>query len=421
MRELYKHIIALAFLVFLASTLKGQQANILDQYGHTSENDSILIRDYMDPEYNYLFIMYGSWCQDCRKELEDYLPYYSNWLNVFKTKVVVLDDFTFDDIEGGIDALSNYPYEVLATERIRVDLDIFDFPTNFLYRKDQTLIISNSGFTPGSQFNSYITTFLPKNPHPIFTGSIRQSLQKVDCEFVELEYSVPDITHEINGDFYFRASSNEGDVHYVRESVEDLKVYYLDTVSMEEYLLFDYDLKLCDRVSLYSTSEKRMIDAHVIDVYCEGIHFHYELNIPLTECVYFEDNLVLISGIGTNVGLFPDFDENDHHNLLQCHFVDNFPTYSSWNSGNCDEITSADDIENSHLISIVPNPVINELEIRHGFNDLEVNHIIDVSGNRVPIEYNQNSKLSVKHLAAGLYILNATIDGASLNLRFLKI
>ena len=214
MNAIQRHIICVFSLLLLVLSARAQ-VSLLDQYAFTSEDDSILIKDYMDPEYNYLFILYGSWCQNCKQQLDEYLPYYADWLAIYKTKIVVLDDFTFDDIDTGLDALSVYPYEAVATERIRVDLNIFNFPTNFLYTRNQDLIVTQLGFSSATEVDEFIVNFFPKNPHPIFRGEIRHTMLGVCGVSDQANYYIPNITHEINGDHYFKATSSMGEVHYI--------------------------------------------------------------------------------------------------------------------------------------------------------------------------------------------------------------
>jgi len=420
---IYKHIICfvITFCGLPSSALT--QETLLEQYAFTSTEDSILLFDYVDPEYNYLFILYGSWCNNCIQELEEYEAYYSDWLHIYNTKVVVLDDFTFDNIEDGLVALEAYPYEAFATERIRVSLDLFDFPSNFLFGQDREQIVLKTGFTSALEMNDLITLFIPKNPSPVLRGPIDQLVTYYDeCEALNTErITTNNNPVEINGQQYLRFTTTHGETHYVRESDDETKLFYLDTLNNEEYLLFDYDVSICDTVNIYSVSEQRLIEAHVLDIYCEFEYFYYELDIPFSNCFEEQKYFTMIAGVGSNAGLFAEFNETSVNSLLRCQKLNEKIIFEDIFFGDCQVIVANEDLSESNPVTLSPNPATDYVEMNHNYNHLEIISITDINAKEIVFKSILDNQLDVKDVPVGLYVINYIADGKYGSVRFLKI
>lgn len=391
------------------------QESVLDQWAFTSETDSVQLKNHIDENTNYVFSIYGDWCYPCKQELKAWKSQYAKWKADYNLEIVVLDDFNEDNILAALDSLEKeYPYKAFVTKRIHPAIDVNSFPTN-IFVTGKSVVYMESGQKDPSEMETLFVELFTKVKTPILDAALSQKqLFMENCaEAYKGVQSEESDTVIINSQRYRELYSEEfGESYFLRES-EDLNYVYLyDRDSEEEHVLFDYTKGICEEIELYSPLLKRNVKTIVVDVYCIGQRTYYELDIPYSECFGVSKYYTLVTGLGSNAGIIPVFDEFICYSSLICQFEDDLLSYEHPESEDCAILSSTDQGEFKSDLEIYPNPTQGEITIKHPSKKIEKIKVYGLLGHCVYTYENasQTIVLSLNGIERGVYFLELSID-----------
>ena len=206
----------------------------------------------------------------------------------------------------------------------------------------------------------------------------------------------------INDTSYTIISDNYGNTRcYLRE--ENMKVFCRFGSEIPEYILYDFDIKVGDTVSLHSCIEGLNYTGFVVqkDSLLIGSQYHTRYFI---ECLEWQ-SVQFIEGVGSNVGLmYCDIPWVDLWGDLYC-FSLNDTIYEtcgtgSESPGNCwDYIGISEQIQKQ--IVVYPNPA-DEWIFLNVEGDLQL-ELTDLAGRTC--RHSFSSSMNVQDLEQGIYIL----------------
>jgi hypothetical protein len=202
-----------------------------------------------------------------------------------------------------------------------------------------------------------------------------------------------------------------------RNDSANRKVYFVPEGHASEELLYDFNLKLNDKLpetylypypSGFDTSFVSGIDSVLV-----GTEFHKRYVISTS---YFNDYVILIEGIGSSFGLlsglFPPFEFGSNLLCMKQDGVTVFPD----SSYECMLVTGTKDfVQTRERISIVPNPVTHQratVLLPHEFSDCTL-ELYDIAGKEVARMENirQGALFTSETLSNGIYIYKIFIGG----------
>jgi len=401
--------LCISILLLFSFLVVQAQNHILDQWVFSSETDSMQLRDYVDQNKNYVISMYGDWCYPCKQELRAWKESYAEWQQEYNLEIIVLDDFNGENIVEALDTLNiEYDYTSFVTKDIHSSLDVQSFPTN-LFITGNSLVYMSSGAKEVEEMEQLFSEVFTKQKFPILDAPIEQKqllLENCAVDYGAINSEVGD-TILLNGFWYRELYSEELDERFFLRESDDLNyVFIYDEEKEEEFVLFDYTKGVCEEIELYSPLLKQMISTQVVNVYCIGQRTYYETNIPYTECFGEDVYYTLVTGIGSDAGIIPVFDQAVCYSNVICQFEEEELTYQNPESENC-EIVS--DVQETPLYAeghVFPNPNTGEFAVEHK-KEITAVIVYDVSGRKVHRETVQakSKMIDLGELASGAYFL----------------
>lgn len=407
-------IFIITTLLFSSLSVNGQNS-LLDQYIFSSDDDSMLIVDYLDPKTNYVFTLYGDWCGWCKKELRDYEDIYPQWQEDFNMKFVVLDDYGSDDIEQAIQDLSDYPYEIFVTKAIRMPLGVTGFPRNYFVSTGKELVYEKPGYASPEDMTELLDLLFDKNLRSNLPSNLTQATKVFnDCE---TEWQTGQLTEEVIefNEHNYQVFKRHGRDHYIREEIDYSKVYIYNEDKDEEHTLLDFTKEICETVSIYSVLTDSLLDLKVLDKYCVGQDQYLELDLKIADCEAVETNLTFISGKGSNAGLVPIFDQNFCYSHLNCQWEDGLMVFSE--TEDCLLLNDEELIVPEASVHIWPNPANDFLSVALSEGSSEGNITITSIRGEVLFRSSIQNRAEIKlsGFSAGIYLLTYTSkEGQSL-------
>lgn len=194
----------------------------------------------------------------------------------------------------------------------------------------------------------------------------------------------------------------EAEVGYVRENIAEKKVYYRSAIEgspyyEEEVLLLDYSVSIGDSVWVPGWGVPIRVDSIYMKSFNDGQQYKY-FELDNSVFSYYE-------GLGSIWwGILPE--------CSQYVFMLNYNNFG----GNCDDMVSTEEIDQSNSIVCYPNPVIDELTISNrsdGLSDDIEFKISDIIGKKYIEGVLENSKLTISldQVPSGILILTLYQDG----------
>lgn len=200
-----------------------------------------------------------------------------------------------------------------------------------------------------------------------------------------------------------------------RNDIINKRVYYVPKDSINEILLYDFNLSLNDTLPetyVYSQSEYTTITIDKIDSVL--INNTYLKRYHLDNAGF--GGQYLIEGIGSTLGLLspitPFFEEN-YDLLCFKNDYDNL-SYQSESDPDCDLITGIQEKNLNHSnIEIFPNPAIEYISIKNPFNESVLIEIYTTKGQKIKIITikENDSRIDISDLNAGLYFVRIFSNG----------
>lgn len=200
-----------------------------------------------------------------------------------------------------------------------------------------------------------------------------------------------------------------------RNDIVNKRVYYIPKDSINEILLYDFNLSLNDTLPetfVYKQSQYGTITVDQIDSVL--INNTYLKRYHLDNAGFGQE--YLIEGIGSTLGLLsPISPFFEHHFVLMCfdNEHDNL-SYQDYIYSDCDLITSVQDENLNHSnIEIFPNPATHYLRIENPQSRALSLDIFNAKGQRVKtIRKIENSdSIDISELNVGLYFIRISENG----------
>lgn len=228
---------------------------------------------------------------------------------------------------------------------------------------------------------------------------------------------------------------------YLKEDTLNEKVFLrlnsaTDTI---EYLLYDFSLHEGDTLPIsYNQPDVYLTNyVDVLDSVLIGGQFRKRLRISCVDCADYDMQYVdLIEGIGSTFGLVtvlaPLFEDNKS---LICYSNNSIDTILAWSPlyGTGFDVcefypVGIQDIADGELFSICPNPVNDQLNILNK-NPEQLNGRINIYdfnfqnlfSESLLLQANENGKLNVHDLSAGLYLISIDTGSKIYFKKFIKL
>lgn len=211
---------------------------------------------------------------------------------------------------------------------------------------------------------------------------------------------------------------------YIREDVENQKIYYKPTVNNPEILLYDFNAQVGDTIQSYDFQANEAIEIVVINKFYELITMHYKRIMKVRSMSldgnYIKDH-VWIEGIGDIDGLLQStktyFPSGSEQIFLHCFLQNNDVSYDSsffyygavnLSSEDCfvwNEPTIKIQSIPTNNINIYPNPVDDILTISSTDNAISRIEIFDISGRNIYNQKYYTNTINLSSLSKGVYFL----------------
>lgn len=197
---------------------------------------------------------------------------------------------------------------------------------------------------------------------------------------------------------------------------ENRKVYFVPKDSTNQYLLYDFSVEVGDTIP---------------QVYFE--HFYGEGMFLPDYSIYYVDTIFIngnphkrinenwVEGIGNLQGflLEPYFNISQYRVELTCMSVDNAQLFPMQNTTPCPmDLGVSDDLFSKLVIS--PNPASERIAITGFDSEFDVT-VHTLQGDIVVCHRTENNELEIAHLAAGIYLLQLTINNKTRVVKFTKV
>ncbi len=203
-----------------------------------------------------------------------------------------------------------------------------------------------------------------------------------------------------------------------RNDIINKRVYFIPKDSINEILLYDFNLNVNDTLPetlVYNQSEYNAITVDQIDSVLINNRYlkRYHLDNAGFERQY------LIEGIGSTLGLLsPITPFFEHHFILLCFKNDyNSLYYQDYSDPNCDLISMIQEENINHSdIEIFPNPVANIFTIENSQNRELFLEIFNSKGQRVKaiMKTENRNSINISDLNAGLYFIKISENGVQI-------
>ena len=200
-----------------------------------------------------------------------------------------------------------------------------------------------------------------------------------------------------------------------RNDIVNKRVYYIPKGSINEILLYDFNLSLNDTLPetfVYNQSENTTITVDQIDSVL--INNTYLKRYHLDNAGF--GGQYLIEGMGSTLGLLsPITPFFEYHFALLC-FKNDYDSlcYQDYNDPDCDLITGVQEENSNHSnIEIFPNPATHYLRIENPQSRDVSFEIFNSKGQKVKtIRKKENSdSIDISELDVGLYFIRISVSG----------
>lgn len=220
-----------------------------------------------------------------------------------------------------------------------------------------------------------------------------------------------------SGDFDCHAAPLYPEIGYMgafRNDIENKLVYFVARDSLNEMLLYDFNLEVGDTIKGYLVESSPWGEANIsiiynIDSILVGNDYRKRWHYAPNEIDPFMDGYI-IEGIGSENDLLGGLQAiHDMNGLLNCFSVDNQTLYPNNSAGPCDLVTSDNTIDYKKKVVIYcsPNPASNSIQF---ITDEEVGiysyKIYDGLGREVRNSvFIPNQTIDISNIKSGIYFV----------------
>ena len=404
--------------VLLAFQLFSQNpAEIGAQWIFSSENDSIQISSLSENHRNYIILFYGAWSNQSNEQLALFEAKMNVWKDQHNLDIIVINDFYATSIEDGLNEMLNYPFQKWVSKNIRNELDILKFPNAFFYVNNQ-LISQFESLKSVDEWEQIFNKYIKHELHENIQTSTEQLVSfAINCEgqLFDVLLEPKDSTEII----YKLTAFFEN--YRLRESTYFERVEISAPNSPFFFDLLVFDAEICQSIKIYSILSDKVIDVEVTDVFTQDGRRHVKTNMPFLNCPDHPEYLTFISGIGSNAGLVPVFNDSYVFSKLLCATVDEEQVFTFNNDpNNCNLSYHEDSITTSEDFQIFPNPTSHQIEIQGLDTTIDHIEIRNLEGKSCKIINGDQRFIELKDLSPGIYILTLSFENKTVHKKFIK-
>lgn len=408
------------FLLCITLQVFGQSpSEIGAQWIFSSENDSMQIKDLAESHDNYIILFYGAWSDQSKEQVDIFEAHQEAWKDEYELDIFILNDFYTSSVEDGLTELAGYPFINRVSKNIRSDIDILRFPSSFLFVNDQLILHNESLRTKEAweaSFDKYIKFDLRENLSTDIKQLIGFSFFNCMEEIFEIRL---DLRDSIDNIYDLTAMLND---HSLKETAdfECIRISPPENDFYFKQILFN--VEVCQTIRIYSPLIKTIVEMEVTDVYTKDGRRHVVTNLPFKDCPGNPEFLTFISGIGSNGGLVPLFDNTFVYSTLLCASINDEPVYLlNDDVSNC-ALTSQSNLvfNNFEDVQVFPNPSSHQIEIKGIEAALDRIEIKDMQGKTWIKISGDQKRIDIDILNPGIYLLSMSIENNTLHKKFIK-
>ncbi len=404
----------------LASQIFGQSpSKIGAQWIFSSDNDSIQIKDLGVNHANYILMFFGSWSDQCDEQLEIFEAHKTSWENQYDLDIFVVNDFYANSIEDGLNVLNGYPFQNRVAKNIRSEIDIQRFPSTLLFVNDQ-LVLQNESIRSKEEWEASFDQYIKFDLHRNLSSELKQvvAYSFFNCmeEIFEIKLDLKDSisnTYDLTEMLNDHSLSESEDFGCLRISPPENNFFFKQAL---------FNAEVCQTIRVYSPLIKTMVEMKVTDVFSKDGRRHVVTDLPFKDCPGNPNFLTFISGIGSNAGLVPLFDNTFVYTTLLCATVNDEQIYVLNNDATNCSITSQTNSELNTLedFKVIPNPSSHQIEIAGIDAIVDQIEIKDMQG-KTCLKFMGNQKqIDIQQLHPGIYLLSVSFENKTLYKKFIK-
>lgn len=415
MKGLFKYIVSILLIgIFFTSSLGQENHPLLNYEVFNARNNfsKHILKDELDEDSRYLIMLSKPKCHWCKEACSQWLEYKQKWENEFDTKIIIISRTDKDNLQTAVQPYYNaYPYDLYATQQSYRPLGVTGVPTVYFINYNRKVEGTTSWFP--ILVEDFIKTILSNGNYSIFKEANYRIWNNEACD------DESSLTYQTT-----IQKSGSLDLIHIQGDVE--KLIYIQKLlnaltTADGKVIYPLSPILCHEIEVYDPIHETSISGKVIDTYIKNGLTHYETDIPLISCSSSTPKkFTLIENIGSNAGILPYVTEEGIISSVNCVEIEDSFTYTHDNSGNCTEITSADDISNEPNKYLgYPNPTRDHIT----FNNPEITPFIDgvydVHGKNVlNMVKVKSGSMDVNHLTSGIYFVKLSTSQVY---KFIKI
>jgi len=394
-------------------------AEIGVQWIYSSANDSIQIRDLGDSHDNFIILFYGAWSDQSKAQLDIFESHQETWEDQYGLEIFVLNDFYNGSVADGLNELVDYPFLNRVSKNIRSDIDILRFPSSLLFVNDE-LILQNESIRTKEEWEAAFEKHIKFDLHRNLSTDIKQTIgySFFNCmeEIFELRL---DLKSSISNTYNLTAMLNDHSISET-EDFECLRISPPENDFFFKHTLFN--VEVCQTIRIFSPLIKTIVEMEVTDVFTKDGRRHVVTNLPFKDCPDNPSFLTFISGLGSNGGLVPLFDNTFVYSTLLCATVNGEQVYvHSDDPSNC-ALTSQSNpvLFNSEDVQLFPNPSSQHIEIKGIEAALDQIEIKDMQGKTWIKILGDQKQIDINQLNPGIYLLSLSMEHKTLHKKFIK-
>lgn len=216
--------------------------------------------------------------------------------------------------------------------------------------------------------------------------------------------------------FYVDLNTTSSGIWFIREDIENRKVYIRDFSSEEEEEVL-YDFSLVEGETFTSYGEQPQVIDSIRTVTLENGEERKIFYLPFEQ--------FYIEGIGGCQGVqFPLIQGIGFAYVPRCYYENSELIWTGGDNSSCFGILSIEDTQRENTLSVFPNPAVSEIWLE--FDDNRGAHtykVFDLAGkSRVEGQIIQaNQSLDISKLPTGVYMIQLSNDqGVSASQKFVK-
>ncbi len=402
MKMQYTHNMSLVGLLIclITQSISGQES-LLDLTVYGSDKDSIVLRDYVEGNYDHLILFQPEACQQCADYYVQYRQMSERWKEEYNLHVTVIappisnqasieSQILSYALDTGLDILLSDPSLSLSMRSLLVNAKLTETVSipNYMTIEELESAIQSLSEAAESQF--------------ILDRHLIQCQEDLTAcnDSTQLLYTSGELM--INGHTYTEVQAY-GSTYALRESLDGRQVYLYDRMEDHEYLLLEYTGRQCDSLELYSVLTGKMQTHQISEYTCVNGVESWVLELPF-DCDQQSSTLTLTYGQGTNAGLIPLYDDERVYTKLLCQYVDALLTH-----GDVENCPIAKPDQLSHLL-IYPNPTQGKLFIDPGIRPVVLRGLYSVDGKLLLTLDDSPLEIDLGFLPAGIYFLATEQD-----------